>query len=439
MARPKRGNFATGEAGLARYKEALRKYLAKTKKTTKPEVKKPVAKKPVAKKPATKKPAVKKPVAKKPPVKKPVAKKPVAKKPVAKKPVTKKPVTKKPAPKKTANNLKIKKATNTAVKTTKQAIKKATPVVKKAAKTVAKKAGEAKKAVTKKVDATKKALNKPSPTKRPTTRLQKLASKGNKLFKRAGKYTKNQVLPKAKKDLLKIGKGIAKDPRSLLKGAKGAGLTYAAERLTDAGMTRIFKRKGETVAQYKKRQAQFRKDTSPFQTAKRTIKGIRNVATGKNWYKDNMTTAEKKLREKRKNKPVVTKKTITKKDAPNRTSKQSSDLKIAKDRAKKAKGYNKEKLEREVRYQEKFGKQGRTWSNPVGAKGGGKPSTVKTDKTTSKPKKMSAIEKRNRQRFGDAHVDRLKTKNKEFQSIKRIKDRKERKKKREEYRQKYGR
>ena len=31
MARPKRGNYATGEAGLARYKEALRKYLAKTK------------------------------------------------------------------------------------------------------------------------------------------------------------------------------------------------------------------------------------------------------------------------------------------------------------------------------------------------------------------------------------------------------------------------
>ena len=79
MARPKRGNYATGEAGLARYKEALRKYLAKTKKTTKPEVKKPVAKKPVAKKPATKKPAAKKPVAKKPPVKKPVAKKPAAK------------------------------------------------------------------------------------------------------------------------------------------------------------------------------------------------------------------------------------------------------------------------------------------------------------------------------------------------------------------------
>ena len=146
MARPKRGNFATGEAGLARYKEALKKYLAKTKKTTKPEVKKPVAKKPVAKKPATKKPAAKKPV----------AKKPVAKKPVAKKPAITKTTTR---PKRTANNLKIKKAANTAAKTTKQVIKKATPVVKKAASTVRKKAGEAKKVVTKKVDQVKKTFN----------------------------------------------------------------------------------------------------------------------------------------------------------------------------------------------------------------------------------------------------------------------------------------
>ena len=71
MARPKRGNYATGEAGTERYKKALREYLKKTKKPeVKTETKKPVAKKPVAKKPATKKPAAKKPVAKKPPVKK---------------------------------------------------------------------------------------------------------------------------------------------------------------------------------------------------------------------------------------------------------------------------------------------------------------------------------------------------------------------------------
>ena len=34
-------------------------------------------------------------------------------------------------------------------------------------------------------------------------------------------------------------------------------------------------------------------------------------------------------------------------------------------------------------------------------------------------KKMSAIEKKNRERFGDYHVDKLKAKNKDFQAMKR--------------------
>ena len=84
----------------------------------------------------------------------------------------------------------------------------------------------------------------------------------------------------------------------------------------------------------------------------------------------------------------ITKKTISK--APNRTEKQKTDLQVAKDRAKKAKGYNKEKLEREVRYQEKFGKQGRTWSNPVGAKGKGKPTSVQTDNTSTSTRRGRA-------------------------------------------------
>ena len=233
MARPKRGNFATGEAGLARYKEALRKYLAKTKKTTKPEVKKPVAKKPVAKKPATKKPAAKKPA----------AKKPVAKKPVAKKPATTKTTTR---PKRTANNLKIKKAANTAAKTTKQVIKKATPVVKKAAKTVAKKAGETKKAVTKKVDQVKKTFKK-SKAPRPTTPQQKFVSK---VYQGTKKYGK-RVLKKGGKDLLKIGKGILKNPKSAIKGGVAG---VASTALTDAINTRtervIAKRKGMTLKEF---------------------------------------------------------------------------------------------------------------------------------------------------------------------------------------------
>ena len=362
MARPKRGNYATGEAGLARYKEALRKYLAKTKKTEvkKPEVKKPVAKKPVAKKPATKKPAAKKPVAKKPPVKKPVAKKPVAKKPAT---TTR--------PKRTANQLKIKKAATTAQK----AIKKATPVVKKAASTVKKKAGEAKQAVDKKVTSVKKAIKKyKAPA--PKTAAQKAVSKVTKGAKKYG----GKVLKKGGKDLLKIGKGIVKNPGSAVAGLKGAGAAYLAEKginqLTDRAFKQLRKStrgKNMTLAEYRankdKAVKESRKKYGIVPTAKKLVNKIRGKSGDS----------------------PITKKTISK--APNRTEKQKSDLQIAKDRAKKAKGYNKEKLQREVRYQEKFGKQGRTWSNPVGAEGKGKPTSVKTDKKSTPTKKYGRAPK----------------------------------------------
>ena len=74
------------------------------------------------------------------------------------------------------------------------------------------------------------------------------------------------------------------------------------------------------------------------------------------------------------------------------------------------------------------------------------PQTKKTQSnntTTSKtPRPGSARAKlraKNEARFGKARVDKLRAKNKEFQAIKKIKNREERKKKREAYRQKYGR
>ena len=51
----------------------------------------------------------------------------------------------------------------------------------------------------------------------------------------------------------------------------------------------------------------------------------------------------------------------------------------------------------------------------------GTPPEKKTEKpkvTETKPKKMSAIEKKNRARFGDAHVDKLKAKQKDFKLMK---------------------
>ena len=62
--------------------------------------------------------------------------------------------------------------------------------------------------------------------------------------------------------------------------------------------------------------------------------------------------------------------------------------------------------------------------NEVGAQGGGKPSegNFKKDfpdkKPEAKPKKMHSIEKKNRARLGDAKVDALKAKNKDFQAMK---------------------
>ena len=255
MARPKRGNFATGEAGLARYKEALRKYLAKTKKTTKPEVKKPVAKKPVAKKPATKKPAVKKPVAKKPPVKKPVAKKPAVKRGTA--------------PKKTANNLKIKKAANTAVKTTKQAIKKATPVVKKAASKLKIKAGEAKQAIDKKVSGVKKAFKKRSPT--PKTPAQKVVSK---VYRTAKKGVKTNVP--------KVLRAIKNNPKAAIKGGVAGIAAGALTGAVNERMDRMFaKRAGKSLKEYQAGKKKVRDSQRIIPTATRTVKGIAKRLRGK--------------------------------------------------------------------------------------------------------------------------------------------------------------
>ena len=340
LKRPDRMKYAMySPEGKAKYAKDMRAYKKAQADAAK--------KKPAPKKPAAKKPAAKKPVAKKPVAKKPVAKKPVAKKPVAKKPVAKKPVAKKPVAKKPANNLKIKKATNT----TRQALKKAAPVVKKAAKTVVKKAGEAKQAVGKKVNQVKKIVNKESPNKKPTTTGQKLASKANQGIKKTARGVGRNI----KAAGLRIGRGLARDPKSLLKGAKGAGLSYLAEAGTKAAINRAFKPKGMTASEYDKKLREMK--------GKRNIvKSVKNIVSKFKNKSGTSSTPKKKVN----------------------TTKAPSKLKIAQDRVKKAKGYNKEKLQREVDYQKKLGKQGRTWSNPVGAKGKGKPSTVKQEPKKAK-------------------------------------------------------
>ena len=88
---------------------------------------------------------------------------------------------------------------------------------------------------------------------------------------------------------------------------------------------------------------------------------------------------KQEIKKKRNNENKSTKNTI---NTPN--PKQDEIKKVNKS-IKNAKGWNKEQLEKKKKHLEKFGKS-KTWSNPYGAKGEGKPSTVDTSKTKKKSK-----------------------------------------------------
>jgi len=385
MARPKRVNYATGAAGQERFKKALQAYLKKTKAakdkankitSTQENIKKQkvaskkstttkvreltkskassTAKKTVAKKPVAKTTTKSTPTKT---VSKTVVKKPVAKKPVAKKPVAKKPAGKVPAKKPLLSpkqKLQIKKGVKTAAKTTKKVVGSGI-----------KKGKEVASNVKKTVNATKKALNKPSPTKRPTTRLQKLASKANKGLQKAGKYAKGPLATNVGSKLKGIGRGIAKDPKSLLKGAKGAGISWAAEAGTKALINRAFKPKGMTASEYDKKLQEMKSKRNIVKSTKKIVGGIANKFKNKK-----ATTNNKKVTTNEKLK-------VNKKQGPTVKSINRTDYNV--DTKSGLAAYNKAK-------------------NNL------------TNKSSSKPKKMHAIEKRNRKIFGDAHVDKLKAK-----------------------------
>ena len=457
MARPKRGNYATGEAGQARYRKAVTEWLKKQKEakakatkitstkkniakqkatakkatttakvkelakgtTSKPTPKKPVAKKPVAKTTTATKPAPKKTVTKTV-TKKPATKKPAPKKPAPKKPVPKKPAGKVPAKKPLISNkqkLQIKKAATTA-KTS------ATKTV----KTLAKKAGEAKTAVTKKADQVKKTFKK-SKAPRPTTPQQKAVSK---VYKGAKQYGK-KLLKKGGKDLLKIGKGIIKNPKSAGKGIVGGyvagkaaqGINYAV----DKGFQKIT---GRTKKEGKERLADIRKNPEKYE---RTLTGYRLKGSGTSSTRKNIN--KQKKANTTPNRGLKIKKTErssrknTNKDYNAPTATKKADKRFGTFRE----GSNenlKLQLERQKgnteTYSRKLSKQAKkTKSN--------KTTTTKAPRPGSARARLRA---KNVERFGKAHVDRLVAKNKEFQAIKRIKNKEERRRRREAYRQKYG-
>jgi hypothetical protein len=328
-------------------------------------------------------------------------KKPVAKKPVAKKPVTKKPVTKKPAPKKTANNLKIKKATNTAVKTTKQVIKKATPVVKKAVKTVANKAGEVKQTVGKKVDALKKVKQTKAP--RPTTPQQKFVSKAAKNIKKYGGKVKDKLGKDlvGKKGILKI-RNIGSGIRGGVAGLATAGLTSAINTRVDRAFA---KRKGMTLQEFNAAKQKMKDNRNIVRSVKNIVKKVRGnsgeSSTTKNINKQKKanTTPNRGLKIK---KTERSSRKNTNKDYNAPTATKTADKRFSTFRVNADENLKLQK-ERQKGNTETYSRK----LSPQAKK-------TKTTPTKSKPKKMHAIEKRNRERFGDAHVDRLKAKHAEW-------------------------
>tara|TARA_Y100000361_G_C11100528_1_gene311634 strand:+ start:74 stop:616 length:543 start_codon:yes stop_codon:yes gene_type:complete len=122
---------------------------------------------------------------------------------------------------------------------------------------------------------------------------------------------------------------------------------------------------------------------------------------------------KQEIKKKRNNKNKSTK------NNNNRPNPKQDEINKVNKNIKNAKGWNKEQLEKKKKHLEKFGKS-KTWSNPYGAEGGGKPSTVDTSKTKTKKKRLTAREKlkaKNVARHGEAHVNKLQAKQGDFKKM----------------------
>ena len=122
---------------------------------------------------------------------------------------------------------------------------------------------------------------------------------------------------------------------------------------------------------------------------------------------------KQEIKKKRNNENKSNKNTI------NRPNPKQDEINKLNKNIKNASGWNKKNLEKKKKHLEKFGKS-KTWSNPYGAEGGGKPSTVDTSKTKTKKKRLTAREKlkaKNVARHGEAHVNRLQAKQGDFKKM----------------------
>ena len=125
---------------------------------------------------------------------------------------------------------------------------------------------------------------------------------------------------------------------------------------------------------------------------RKKINGKTERWTGKRWVEQTQPIKnlrnlinKTKLFAGNKNKPNKSHYETAKKNNNNRPNPKQDEINKVNKNIKNAKGWNKEQLEKKKKHLEKFGKS-RTWSNPVGAEGGGKPSKVDTSKTKKKSK-----------------------------------------------------
>lgn len=450
MARPKRGNFATGAEGQARYRKAVQEWLKNKKAATEKANKITSTQKNIDKQ---KKPTVKKPKAK--PVKELTKKKATSatkKTSTPKKTTTTKQTVKPKTVKKTVTTPSTKKVAKQVVKkkeilTPKQklqiqkGVKTAVDTTKKVAGSGVKKGKELVKNTKAKAKPYQESLKKYK-GKKPETKLQRWAKAGNDQLKKAGKYTRKQVLPKAGKDLLKIGKNLV-NPKNFGKnvsGLKGTGWSIAANMAANALTDRVMKPSNMSWDDWKKYKKKSEEDRNVFNMAKRTAKGVRNVATGKNWFENNRSHREQKRYENNQKK---------RKEQANKTdiSNKSKNLKINKseDYFGNNKKNNKTSSKTSNNSKPIVRSVGKTDYN-IATEGGKKayekalhinkslPSSDDGKYVKAPKKRLTGREKlrqKNIDRFGKPHVDKLRQKNKDFQAMKRKKMSKE------EFRKKY--
>ncbi|ADD95311.1 hypothetical protein [uncultured phage MedDCM-OCT-S05-C139] len=169
-----------------------------------------------------------------------------------------------------------------------------------------------------------------------------------------------------------------------------------------------------SMAEYEAGLKKVRDSQRIIPTAKRTIGGLINKVRGKGKTKKEESSTTKNINKQKKanttsNSGLKIKKTQY--SSKNARKKQNFGAATGTKKADKRFGTFREgsKENRKLQLERQGGKK-ETYSRKLSSEA----KKTKTTPTKSKPKKMHAIEKRNRERFGDAHVDRLKAKHAEW-------------------------